>query len=122
MEYNDLINFPNYAKSKNQKITWRKKDNINLCDLNSNCMEITFNLKKDNNIIINNSNNIYEDLIFDKLHEDNPIPIIDNIPFDFENFSKIKSNYFQNYVLNYDLVTVCIVVLFIFVLIYRKNY
>lgn len=112
MEYNDLINFPNYAKSKNQKITWRKKDNINLCDLNSNCMEITFNLKKNNNILINNIN---EDLISDKLHGLHPRPII-------EKFSKIKSNYFQNYVLNYDLVTVCLVVLFIFVLIYRKNY
>lgn len=35
-----------YPKSNNHKIIWNKKNKINICELNQNCMEISFDLTK----------------------------------------------------------------------------
>lgn len=35
-----------YPKSNNHKIIWNKKNKINICELNKNCIEKTFDLNQ----------------------------------------------------------------------------
>ena len=109
------INFNNYPKSDNHEITWTKKDNINMCDLNKNCSKIVFKIKKKNNIDNNidalednqsDTKTIYEKTLFDKLPKG-----VNNINETFD------TNTF--FIINYEHVLYFFIILFIIIVIIR---
>jgi hypothetical protein len=57
MEKNNVLNdvFYSYPKSTNHNIFITKKDKFGICDLNSNCTELNFSIKKNKKSIFNNN-------------------------------------------------------------------
>ena len=60
MEKNNILNnsFYLYPKSKSHKITCKKNDNIKICELNSKCSELEFNITLNKFSLISNNNTI----------------------------------------------------------------
>lgn len=77
-------------KSKNHLITWKKGSNINTCDLNKNCMKLEIDIKKNNNIIINDDTN---------LNNDNNL---NNDDTNLNNLTINNDNFLHNNPLTYD--------------------
>jgi hypothetical protein len=114
---NDSINYIKYPKSKNHKITWTKKDNIKTCNLNENCMEITFDIKQNKNI-----------KIIDDYYSSGNIKIDDyyssgNIKIDNSSTKKsIVYETFSNYNNYYNLLTIILIIIIIIILFYKNKY
>lgn len=86
-----------FPKSNNHKITWNRKDKITTCDINKNCVEIIFDIKK-NKKIIN-----------DEMKKNN---YLFNNYKSIEKFKQSKSNYF-NYLLNIIQLSLFMIILLI---------
>ena len=122
------MNHNEFPKSQNHKITWTKKNNISICDLNTNCTEYEFNIrnknknmlnqtnknKNDNDIknndIKNNSNNYFNNYNMDKFIDRLPTG---NIPI-YEPYQKLEYNNDYNYNYNIILIIIIIIILFLF--------
>jgi len=120
-------------KSKNHIITWKKKSNINTCDLNSNCIKLEIDITtKNNNINTNepnpNSNKLDIDItdnldIIDNLDKirNNDLLInslqINTLPTGnlkvYESFSIINNND--------NIILFILVIMLLFILLYKKN-
>ncbi len=108
MDQLNSINYVKYPKSLNHKITWTKKNNIKTCDLNPNCMELTFDIKKNKNIKIINDNI--------KIINDNQ-PLLDKLPDgDLPIYEMFSSN--PNW--NYDVILIVLVIIFVVTLLNKK--
>lgn len=103
MDQINSINYIKYPKSTNHKITWTKKNNIKTCDLNPNCMELIFDIKKNKNVKIFNDSQ----QIFDKL----PVGNLST----YETFS---NDYNYNY--NYNIIQLILVIILIIILYFKK--
>ena len=103
----NLISNTTYPKSNNHKISWRKNDNIKTCDLNPNCMEIIFDIKKNKNI---------------KIINDIP-PIIERLPTgSYPTYETFNQNYETLYVNNfiYNIVLLILLIFLVVIFICKK--
>jgi hypothetical protein len=113
MHNSNLISNTTYPKSNNHKITWKKNDNIKTCDLNQNCMEIIFDIKKNKNIkIINDTSQI-------QVH----LPTIKSLSYEmFDSNSNSNSKYkligFSDFI--YNIVSLILLVILMVILICKK--
>ena len=103
---NKNINENKVPKSINHKIIWNKNDNINTCDLNSNCMKLEFDIKNKNFKILNDTqqiNNIEVDIL-----------PVGNLPI-YENFNSF------NYMNTNDYLFIIFVFVILFVFFIKKK-
>ncbi len=103
MEKNNFENiFYLYPKSNNHKIFLTKKDNIGVCDLNTDCTKANFSISKNKfNKIFNNE-------------------ISNNKKSNVENFSCINciNDNLNTYLSNYDIILFFLIIVFFIVLKY----
>ena len=108
MNYNnDLISQTQFPKSNNHLITWRKNDNIKTCELNKNCMEIIFDIKKNKNKNIKIINDIPQ--------------IVDYLPTgNLPSYETFNTNNSISSSLIYNIVTLILLVILLIILLCRK--
>lgn len=94
MEKNENIDesFHSYKKSLNHKVEWKKKDNIKICDLNSKCVELKFNINK-----LSSDSKIFNTLI----------------KKNYNNLTNINNLYHTT---NYDIILFFFIIVFIIIL------
>jgi hypothetical protein len=111
-----LINFDNYPKSNNKKITWTQKDNVSVCDLNDNCSKLVFKIN-DNDLSDDYTKIIFNEPILDKLPTGTQY-VYENFS-GYENFFKQQASFLFNY--NYVFCLFIIVLIMIVILRCKKN-
>jgi len=126
MNNNNLFN--EYKKSSNHLISFKNKDNANICNLNNNCTEIVFNIEK--NILSNNilpvnyilpENNISKDIsLTNNIIPDNKIPdnFIDLLPTGDPPIYETFCNYSY---LNNIIIPIILIILLFVLFAYRKK-
>lgn len=125
--------FYSYPKTENHSIMWLKNDKINTCDLDSNCTQVKFNIKKNKNSKIFNQNYKNDNIEYNNIKEN----------FKCTRCDKSKSNYRKNYdkenfecmrarcvimrtislenLYNYDTIVFYLIIIFIIILFYYRK-
>ena len=116
------INFNNYPKSNNHKITWTKKDNISTCDLNKNCTKIIFKINRNKNNQPDNQPDNQQDSPKIIIEE----PLFDKLPkgIQGQNINELFGSLNRPlYFISYDMIFYLLVIIFIIIVILhcKKN-